>query len=131
MSKQSSRSRLSMWSMSYFPAHVANAKIPHCPPRSKTMSANPTQAFCAKKITKCPAQYLPPLFCFGLTHAPVNNWDLHDLTKGKTANAVSPFVAHPPPCKRKAFANNKGIYSNLEKYMLHLKMRQIVGQTGA
>ena len=34
------------------------------------MSANPTRAFCTEKITKCPTQYLPPLFCFGLTHAP-------------------------------------------------------------
>jgi len=37
------------------------------------------------------------IICFGLTHDPENNWDLQDLTKEKTANAVSSFVARPPP----------------------------------
>jgi len=42
--KRNNHSRLPMWSMSYFPTHVANAEIPHCPPRSKKMAANPPQA---------------------------------------------------------------------------------------
>jgi len=85
---QGNRSRLPMWAMSYFPTHVANAKIPHCPLHSKKMAANPPRAFCTEKITKCPTQYLPPLFCFGLTHAPVSNWNLLNLTKEKR---LTPF----------------------------------------
>jgi len=42
------------------------------------------------------------IICFGLTHASESNWDLHNLTKGKTANAIFPFVARPPPSNEKA-----------------------------
>ena len=122
-----SRSRLLMWSMSYFPAHIADTKIPHCPPRSKKMVANPPRAYCKTKITICPTQCLPSLFCFGLTHAPVSNWDLHDLTKEKTAYAIFSFVAHPPPNNEKAFANNKEIFGNLEKSMLQFRNEIDIG----
>jgi len=44
-----------------------------------------------------PCAIFAAIICFGLAHAPESNWDLQDLTKGKTANAVSPFVARPPP----------------------------------
>jgi len=85
------------------------------------MAANPPRAYCKTKITICPAQYLPPLFCFGLTCAPVSNWDLHNLTKEKTAYAIFSFVAHPPPSSKKVLANNKGTSGNLEKYMLQFE----------
>jgi hypothetical protein len=98
--------------MSYFPAHVSDTEIPHCPPRSKKMAANPPRAYCTKKITICPTQYLPPLFCFGLTRAPVSDWELLNLAKEKTAYAIFSFAAHPPLCREKTFTNNKKIIGN-------------------
>ena len=131
MLTQNNRGRLSLWVMSYFLTHVPTQKYHITHRAAKQCRKIPPRAFCTEKFTKCPTQYLPPLFCLGLTHAPVRVWDLLNLTKEKTAYAIFSFVAHPPPNNEKLFVNNRGTSNKLENYCENLKMRQIVEQTGA
>jgi hypothetical protein len=86
----------------YSQAHTAK------PTAQQKMAANPPTNILYKKNYNMPYAIFAAIICFGLTHAPESNWDLQDLTKGKTANAVSSFVAHPPPYNETVFVvNNK------------------------
>jgi len=53
-------------------------------------------------------------------HVIESNWDLFNLTKEKMV-AIFSFVAHPPPCREKTFANDKVILGNLGKHMLQFE----------
>jgi diketogulonate reductase-like aldo/keto reductase len=41
----------------------ARTLVPYCKPHGKKIAANPPQAFCTEKFTKCPTQYFPLLSC--------------------------------------------------------------------
>jgi len=63
----------------------------------KKNAANPSQAYCTEKKYNMPHPIFAAILLLSPTHAQESNWDLQNLTKGKTAIAIFPFVAHPPP----------------------------------
>jgi len=86
----------------YLQSHTAK------PTPRKKIAANSTTSILYKENYKMPLPIFVAIILLLPTHAPESNWNLQSLTKGKTANAISPFVARPPPYNETVFVvNNK------------------------